>query len=159
LTGKSRTLAKGFNTAAGLAWSPRGDEVWFTATRSGGSRALYAVSLSGRERLLARVTGSLTLRDVNRDGRVLFTHDSTRLGIFALPPGETKERDLSWFDWSLVRDFSLDGKTVLFDESAEGGGPNYSVYLRKTDGSPAVRLGDGAAMAISPDGKWVISIP
>jgi serine/threonine protein kinase/Tol biopolymer transport system component len=159
LTGKAKTLAKGFTTASGLAWSPRGDEVWFTATRTGGSRALYAVSLSGRERLLARVTGSLTLRDVARDGRVLFTHDSARLGIFAQPPGESKERDLSWFDWSVLRDLSADRKTILFDESAEGGGPSYSIYVRKVDGSPAVRLGEGAAMALSPDGKWAISIP
>src|SRR5262249_26879917 len=132
---------------------------WVTAPRTGGSRALIAVGLSGRERLLARVTGSLTLRDVARDGRVLFTNESARRVLFALPPGERKERDLSWFDWSVVRDLSPDGKAILFDESAEGGGPGYSIYVRQTDGSPAVRLGEGAAMAFSPDGKWAISIP
>ena len=35
------------------------------------------------------------------------------------------------------------------------GGPKYSVYLRKLDGSAAMRLGDGAANALSPDGEWV----
>jgi hypothetical protein len=29
------------------------------------------------------------------------------------------------------------------------------VYLRKTDGSPAVRLGDGSFGSLSPDGQWV----
>src|SRR6266498_4817128 len=43
-------------------------------------------------------------------------------------------------------------------ESGEGGGPGYSNYLRKTDGSPAVRLGDGAGEALSPDGKWAVTI-
>src|SRR5262249_35436404 len=36
--------------------------------------------------------------------------------------------------------------------------PGYSVYLRKTDGSPAVRLGEGAAGTLSPDGKWALSL-
>jgi Tol biopolymer transport system component len=157
--GKKKTLSSGWASEDGLAWSPRGDEVWFTATSAGGARALHAVNLSGRERLLARVTGTLTLHDVAPDGRVLLTHDTTRLGILALAPGETKERDLSWLDWSLVRDLSDDGKTILFDESGEGAGTNYAICLRRTDGSPAVRLGEGAAMSLSPDGKWVISIP
>jgi Tol biopolymer transport system component len=54
---------------------------------------------------------------------------------------------------------SADGKTLLLDEAGEGGGAGYSVYLRKTDGSPAVRLGDGVALALSPDQKWVLSTP
>ncbi|HLN58473.1 MAG TPA: protein kinase [Thermoanaerobaculia bacterium] len=157
--GKKRTLSSGWSSEDGLAWGPRGEEVWFTATKVGGARALWAVGLSGRERLLARVTGPLTLHDVASDGRVLLTHDTSREGILALAPGETKERDLSWLDWSLVRGLSADGKTILFDESGEGSGTSYSVGLRKTDGSPAVKLGEGAAMALSPDGKWVASIP
>ena len=157
--GKKRTLSSGWASAQGLAWSPRGDEVWFTATRVGGARALHAVDLSGRERLLARVTGVLTLQDTAPDGRVLVSHDTIRLGILALAPGETRERELSWLDWSLVRDLSVDGRTVLFDESGEGAGANYSVYIRKLDGSPAVRLSEGSATALSPDGKWAIAIP
>ncbi len=33
------------------------------------------------------------------------------------------------------------------------------MYVRKTDDSPAVRLGDGHALALSPDGKWALSTP
>jgi len=36
------------------------------------------------------------------------------------------------------------------------GGLEY-VYVRRTDGSDAVRLGEGFALAISPDGKWAIA--
>jgi len=36
--------------------------------------------------------------------------------------------------------------------------PNYDVYLRGTDGSPPVRLGTGAGLALSPDGRWVASL-
>jgi eukaryotic-like serine/threonine-protein kinase len=70
-----------------------------------------------------------------------------------------KERDLSWLDWSTPNDLSADGKTVLFSEAGEGGGPKYAVYLRHTDGSPAIRLGEGTGVALSPDGKWAVARP
>jgi len=79
------------------------------------------------------------------------------LPVDQLRPGEAKERDLSWLDWSAPTDLSADGKTLVFLESGEGGGENYAAYIRKIDGSPAVRLGEGSAHALSPDGKWVIS--
>jgi hypothetical protein len=53
-------------------------------------------------------------------------------------------------------DLSADGKTLLIAEQGDGGGPGYGVYLRQTDGSPAVRLGEGQAFKLSPDGKWVL---
>jgi Tol biopolymer transport system component len=154
--GKKTTLPGAFETVQGLAWSPQG-EVWFTGARSGANRALYASALSGNPRLLARVTGILTLHDVSRDGRALMTHDTNRQEILARGPGSEKERDLSWLDWSQATDLSPDGKTLLFSESGEGGGPGYSVYVRKMDGSPAVRLGEGGAGGLSPDGKWALA--
>ncbi len=159
LAGKSRTLSDGWASIQGLAWSPRGDEVWFTATKTGGDRSLYATNLSGKVRLLARVPGELTLLDVGRDGDVLLTRGIDRAGLVGLAPGESKERDLSWLDWSTPADLSADGRTVLFSEAGEGGGPKYAVYLRKTDGSPAIRLGDGNGSALSPDGKWALARP
>jgi eukaryotic-like serine/threonine-protein kinase len=84
--------------------------------------------------------------------------DNAQFGILALAPGESAERNLSWFDWSLVADMSPDGKTLLFFESGEGVGSNYSVFIRGMDGSPAVRLGSGAFPALSPDGKWVAAL-
>lgn len=116
------------------------------------------MDLKGRERLVLHVPGTLTLQDIARDGRVLLTQDNTQIQIIALPPGETSEKNLSWFDWSGAADLSPDGKTLLFDETGEGVGAKYSVFLRKTDGSPAVRLGDGAYPAMSPDGKWVAAL-
>ncbi|HEX3351238.1 MAG TPA: protein kinase [Terriglobales bacterium] len=158
-SGKKTTLSSGWDSIQGLAWSPRGDEVWFTATRTGGDRSLYAASLSGKVRILARVPGELTLLDVGKDGNVLLTRGIDRAGVVGLAPGEAKERDLSWLDWSTPGDLSRDGKTVLFSEAGEGGGPKYAVYLRGTDGSPAVRLGEGTGVALSPDGKWAVARP
>jgi Tol biopolymer transport system component/predicted Ser/Thr protein kinase len=157
MAGKQTVLSNGWDSIQGLAWSPAGDEIWFTATRTGGDRSLYAVNLSGTVRLLARVPGELTLLDVGRDGNVLLTRGNDRAGMIGLAAGEAKEHDLSWLDWSVPNDLSADAKTVLFTESGEGGGPKYAVYLRKMDGSPAIRLSDGAGMALSPDGKWALA--
>ncbi len=159
LAGKKTTLSTGWDSIQGIAWSPGGEEIWFTATRTGGDRSLYAVTLKGAIRLLARVPGELTLLDVGREGNVLLTRGNDRAGIIGMAPGDAKERDLSWLDWSSPGDLSTDGKTVLFAETGEGGGPKYAVYLRKTDGSPAIRLSEGVGLALSPDGKSALARP
>jgi dipeptidyl aminopeptidase/acylaminoacyl peptidase len=155
--GDVRTLSADWGTVRGLAWSADGREVWFTADREGAARGLYAVGLDGALRRVLQLASNLTVHDVSRDGRVLVAHGAERAGISGLAPGEPRERDLSWLDWSLLKDLSPDGKTMLFDETAEGGGPHGSVFLRPMDGSPALRLGDGVARAMSPDGRWVLA--
>ena len=48
LAGNRTTLSSGWGWAFGLAWAPKGNEVWFSAVESGSSnRSLWAVSLSG----------------------------------------------------------------------------------------------------------------
>jgi hypothetical protein len=156
LSGKKTVLTPLSATSFGLAWSPDGSEIWFTAAERGGNRGLQAVDLSGRVRDLYRATGVLTLTDVSKSGRVLLRHDVLRIGLAALAEGAAKERDLSWLDWSLLASMSADGRMVLFSESGEGGGEGYSVMLRNTDGAPAVRLGEGQGLSISPDAKRVL---
>ena len=154
--GERRVLSAGWGTLRGLAWSPDGREVWFTADRHGAARGIYAISLDGKLRHVLQLASNLTLHDIARDGRLLVGHGTERAGINILPPGETRERDLSWLDWSLLQDISADGSMILFDESAEGGGETGSVYLRPIDGSPAIRLGEGTGRSISPDGQWAV---
>ncbi len=157
LAGKKTSLSGGWDSIQGLAWSPDANEIWFTATRTGGDRSLYATTLSGNVRLLARVPGELTIHDVGKEGNVLMTRGNDRAGMIGLSPGAAKEKDLSWLDWSVPGSMSADGKKVLFQESGEGGGPKYAVYLRDTDGSPAIRLGEGSGLSLSQDGKWALS--
>jgi Tol biopolymer transport system component len=100
----------------------------------------------------------MTLMDISKAGQVLFLHGRQQVGVLGLAAGETSERDLSAMDWSRSPILSNDGKTMVFSEEGEGGGPGYSVFLAKTDGSStSTRLGEGEAMAISSDGKWVLS--
>ncbi|MFZ0735248.1 MAG: protein kinase [Candidatus Sulfotelmatobacter sp.] len=157
LNGKKRILSEGWDSIQGLAWSPDANEIWFSATHTGGDRSLYATDLSGKVRLLARVPGELTILDVGKDGHVLLTRGNDRAGMIGQGPGEPKEKDLSWMDWSVPGSLSADGKMILFFESGEGGGPKYAVYLRNTDGSPAIRLGEGTGLSLSPDGNWALS--
>ncbi|MGK2860275.1 MAG: TolB family protein, partial [Thermoanaerobaculia bacterium] len=71
--------------------------------------------------------------------------------------GASTGTDLAWLDWSVLSDVSPDGQLVLFSETREGGGAASSIYVRKSDGSPPLRLGDGWGDSMSPDGKWVLS--
>jgi hypothetical protein len=151
---KKTTLAKA-SIALGIAWPSSGNEVWFSGSRSDGPPTIRAVSLSGRERLVERVPAPLKLDDISRDGRVLVTKGLNLGGITCLVPGETRERELGWLDNAYVEGLSADGKTLLF-RSFEGSWSG-GVYTRTTDGSPAVRLGDGHPESLSPDGKWVLT--
>lgn len=157
LGGKKTTLTGAWVSEQGLVWSPSGDEIWFSATKVGSSRAIYAVSLSGSLRPLTQSQGSLNIEDIDHQGHLLVVHNDFLRQVMAVGPGDEAEKELSVLDWALVRDFSSDGKMILIEEEGDGGGPNYSVYLRKTDGSAAVRLGEGRTMALSPDGAWVVT--
>ena len=162
MNGKKRALSRGWQAPGGLTWSPKGDEIWFSGAKAGGEPALRAVTLSGKERLVVETPESMLVDDITRDSRgspqVLFTVVDSRLGISALAPGAKQESDLSWFDASRVYDISADGQTLLFVELSYGEARNPAIYLRKTDGSQAVRLGDGNQPALSPDGKFVACI-
>jgi len=157
LSGAKRDLTPIWASTSGLGWSPDGAEVWFTAGRTGNVRALHGVDMSGDVRLIVGAPADLVLQDVSANGDVLLTRNTALRGIIGLAPGETRERDLSWLDWSNPCDLSRDGTMMLFNEQGQGGGPGYSVYIRATDGSPAVRLGYGICHALSVDARWAIT--
>ncbi|HXX00928.1 MAG TPA: hypothetical protein VEJ00_06915, partial [Candidatus Acidoferrales bacterium] len=117
------------------------------------------------QRIVARLPGALILLDIAKDGRVLLVRADWRRELLGLFTSDPKQHELSWLDYTYPADLSADGRTLLFDEEGGGGaldyskssGLTYAVYIRKTDGTPAVLLGEGGAVALSPDGKWAIS--
>jgi Tol biopolymer transport system component len=153
-----QVLSVGWRAIAGLGWSPDGREVWFSGGRTGTDPAVYAVNFSGRERMLVQIPGWASLYDIGSDGRFLLSNIDSRIGIRCLAPASRDERNLGWLDASLVQAISNDGKLILFNELASGEGRNTAIYLRRTDGSPAVRLGFGNQPALSPDCKSVLCI-
>jgi len=154
---RARQLGKEFSSTQGLAWSPSGKEILFAAATLGATRSIFAVDLRGNLRVVASLPGTSRVQDVSATGDVLITRDDISLGIRGRAPGERVERDLSWFDWSLPSAVSRDGRLLLFNEQGEGGGEHYAVCIRGTDGSPAVRLGDGTSEDLSPDGAWALT--
>jgi Tol biopolymer transport system component len=156
LAGRKRVISPGWATVGGLgglAWSPRGDEIWFAAegrTDTPGI-AIRAVSLSGKERVVLTGPATFRISDLSRDGRLLMWRGNRQCTILFGGQGLARERDLSWSDTtdSDVVGLSADGKTLLF--SCEFGG----ACLRGTDGGPVVRLGGANPIGLSPDGKWV----
>jgi len=101
---------------------------------------------------------AIRLHDISKEGDVLITGNQESTPVAGLAPGDTRERDLSWLSSVRITDLSADGTSFIFNESGQGSGTNYSLYMRKTDGSPAIRLGNGHGHGRSPDGKSVISI-
>jgi eukaryotic-like serine/threonine-protein kinase len=157
-SGKKRPLIRGLRVTNGLAWSRKTGEILFFGGHGPGDAGLRAVTLSGKERVVWPGAVDYILHDVAPDGRLLVERATSRQGIACVPGAGATERDLGWLDSTSLRDISRDGSRILFSETGEGAGPNGDVYLRRTDGSPAVRLGDGQPHSLSPDGKWALTI-
>ena len=145
-----------FTSLQGLAWRPDGKEVWFTGAGSGMARAIHAINLLGKQRLVLRAPGALVLLDIAPSGRVLLSNENARKQLFARIEGDTKERNVSWLDWSVLQMLSEDGKLILFVEGGEAN-PKYGLYLLRLDGSLPMRIVDGYWGDLSPDGRWVIA--
>jgi len=156
LGGRRTVLTKESRAALrGLAWSPAGDEVWFTAAKSNEDMAVWAVDLQGRERLLLSGPTGLLLFDVSRDGRLLIGRETSLRHVEALLPGSARPRDFSIRSNSMARGISADASAlVVTDQNVAG----YVVYLRPRDGSPPVRLGEGDGFGLSPDGRFVLAL-
>ena len=159
LAGNKKTLTVEYLAAQGLAWAPKGDEVWFTAARIGARTELRAVTLAGRERVVFRQSIAVVLHDISRSGRVLLANVEYRMQAMFRGASDAQERELSWLDVSLVTGISQDGKLILISESGEGAGDDLQIYLRETSGAPAVLLGPaGNNATFSPDDQSIVTV-
>jgi Serine/threonine protein kinase len=147
---RSRVDGPQVGGTSGIGWSPRGDIV----LGSGGT--LLSVSTSGSVHRLATLSGGFVPEDFASDGRLLAKRTNNRREIVGVAPDNPQERNLTWLDWSYPDDISGDGRTILFDEQGRGR-ESYLCYIRKTDGSPAVLLGQARGFALSPDGRWAVT--
>ncbi len=155
LDGKTTTLSTGWESERGLAWEHSGSEIFFVAAAAGQPKTVYGVNLAGKRRTVISMPAGLAIWDISPDGRVLLENQNRRSEMIGVGP-DGKERDLAYLDNPRPAFLSSDGRTLLFTEMGEAAGPSYSVCLRGSDGSAALRLGPGAALALSPDGRWVL---
>jgi hypothetical protein len=147
-----------WNYVGGIAWRADDREVWFCASGDAAATEVRTLSVSGAERVVARLPGLLWFEDMNRNGDVLVTSQSGQGGIRGLAPLAREEAELGWFDAGVVADISDDGRQLLFYETGIFGGNVYAACLRSMDGAPPVKLGEGLACALSPDGAWALAI-
>ena len=160
--GHKSTVARDL-AGIGLAWTPSGTEIWFTANSPGRTRQgpqLRAVSLAKVERTVYTAPDWLVLHDISTDGKVLLSRNSIRINAACQAPGEASERDLGWLVASFANGLSSDGQTLIFTDGLSGRtlAGNATVFRRGTDGSPAVSLGEArGGGALSPDGRWVLA--
>ncbi len=158
LSGRKKVLAVDNAAEEGLAWSRDGSEILFSAGASYYDFEIYAVSLDGKRRSLVQSAGGLTVLDVAADGRIIASRDVLWKEVPTLAPGQDRERNLAWLELTYAVGLTPDGRTLLFTEESARAGKYYSTGLRQTDGSPVVRLGDGAALDITRDGRFVLSV-
>lgn len=156
---RAKVLTRRFEKCAGLDWSAKTGEVWFSASNrtAYGSSTLWTVSPSGKLRSRYVLPDFFTLQSVSGSGdRFLLT--SQREGVdLTVRRGAEDPHDLSWLGWTLIRDISPDGKTALFFD----GGPTEKtsgVWIRPLEGGDATRLGEGFPGKFSPDGRWVVAV-
>ena len=155
--GKKRALTSEWATLRPILWSPTGEEVFFSPWSG---RETRGARLSGGTRSASWIPG---LDDVSREGLFLDTGsmlENYRRVILALVPGAPAERNLSWLAGSTAADLSGDGRQLLlFETNHSPDKPDvelFTTYLRQTDGSDAKMLGEGKALALSPDEAWAL---
>ena len=157
LAGKHTVLTQQFSGIEGLAWAPDGSAIVFGAQPSSSVQQLERVSLGGTVERTAPGVGDATIQDIAPDGRELILREDGVSRIWLQPADATSLVDLSWLNLSFFPILSSDGSQLVFGDGSNLAGDTYGTVLRHTDGSPAVRLGDGAPLAESRDNQWVLS--
>ena len=137
------------------AWDPSGKAVWFAAAGNDRSPGIYRLPLGGKPEPRYQAPTYTTVEDISSRGDLLALSVIPRMRMQCGSKNGGEARELSWLDWSLVRDISHDGEWILFGESGVTGGQQ-GVYIRRLDGSVPIRLGDGDCFRLSPDFKWVL---
>ncbi|CAN5919241.1 hypothetical protein BH11GEM2_BH11GEM2_31440 [soil metagenome] len=149
-------LTPQYSTITGLGWKRDGKGLVFSGAKDGSLSQLEEVALRGGVRPRRPGVGDATLVDVGRDGRELILRTDAFSRMW-LKRGDAPARDISWLDRTFLPTLSADGSVLIFGDASNVAGGSYATMLQRTNGANAVRLGNGAPLAISPDGQWVLS--
>ena len=152
--GRSRALSRSGLVARGLAWSPDDREIWFNGGDSHWAGEIRAVSSDDDERVVARTPGSLRLFDTQPNRRMLAARETYRAEAWGQLAGDAAPRDLTWSQETWVAAIGADGGSFLIQHTASLDGTS---YLARTGAEP-IRLGEGAATDLSPDGALAVHL-
>ncbi len=160
LEGKTKGSSKK-SYPTGIAWRQDANEIWFSTWSTEQASGFYVngLSVDGKERLVYRLPTYLTLHDISTKGEVLLSTEEVRSSIHAFLPGDTKEKDFSWLDYSALNDVSADGSIILFNEGGEAAGGDDSpvtTYFRRIEEGSPTKLGISVGRQISSDSKHIL---
>ena len=162
LASKTKTdISTGWQALKGLAWNPQTDEIWFGGSQVSKRGNINAVSLFGSLRMIHESTGvGVRIDDISADGKLLITQGTNHTTMIALQGKAATEAVDSRFAWSTSADISADGNTLLFYQwgyEPKAASDESEVYLRRLNSEP-VKLGQGRALALSPDANWALTV-
>jgi eukaryotic-like serine/threonine-protein kinase len=162
LHGQGKALGQAWPRVLGLAWTPDGSEVLFTAGRVQRNEVV-AVNEAGASRTLYASPADLRLEDVAPDGTVLVTEQLERSELGVSVDGQPQQSTRTWGNWTtFVASVGNDGSMVFSesvplppDTGARPVQPVWTLFLHP--GKPAAQvLGRGSALDLSPDGRWAL---
>jgi hypothetical protein len=163
----AQVISRGWTFISGLAWAPDGSAVFVSGIGPGNNDdAVSRIGMDGTARPVLRAGSRIRVLDAAAPDRLLVDQSSNaRRAWLHDPSAPGGRRDLTWLGSSVVDALSGDGRqmllTVRIGPTLEGGrrpGALYPIYLRPTDGGPAVALGTGYGRAFSPDGRWALTV-
>jgi serine/threonine protein kinase len=157
LKGGHKVLTPQYPSLQGIAWMAGGRRIAYSASVDGGLNQVNEVGLDANVVAGSPGAGDVTIQDIAADGSRLMIRSDVFTRVWAKRAADAAARDLSWLNISFFPILSGDGSLLVFGDGSRAAGRNYAVMLRHTDGSPAIRLGEGADLGISRDNKWVVS--
>src|SRR5262249_18056880 len=104
--GHVRKLVTDYLFVDSIAWAPSGREVWFDGLNPEPDIGIYAVSLDGKARTIAKSLDLEVLHDIAKDGTALIEREIGTTEILGAVGGEKQERNLSWLEKSQVASLS-----------------------------------------------------
>ncbi|HET9784122.1 MAG TPA: protein kinase [Terriglobales bacterium] len=152
--GHKSVVSPSFETLQGLAWSPDGRDLWFAS----GSQ-IFRLRLPGNTpQVMLSTSDMFYLFDRDREGDLLADSQMEGMALMAALPGQTMEQDLTWYDHTTEPRFAADGRSMIFTDASLEAGSDYTILYQRLDGSPAVRIGSGDGLALSPDGTLAVGM-
>jgi eukaryotic-like serine/threonine-protein kinase len=158
LNGHAEILAGGYWGMEGMAWSPSGRSVFFSATLNGSDYVVHEVDLKGKLLPARSSVGMVVIHDIAPDGTWVVTRDDIPIRLSLRTADSKEDVDISWLANTTGPILSADGKTLCFTDESATAGPNYAVSIRSTSGGDVIRLGEGSATQFSSDGKSILAV-
>ena len=154
--GKVTSLVPEYQYMMGVAWGRGGEDVWFSAAEDPGGGLLGVATLDGQVRRVLRTPALVRLADIAKDGRVLALTDDTRVVFAGRLAGDAAERTYLGAPNESVCGIADDGTSFAGNNGDLVVNGEYGIQVRRTEGAP-LQLGMGAAVGMTPDGKFVFS--